>query len=83
MTTTKTEQRNQRQAALLALKRAIVEGDTSRYEHLVAAATAAGATDEEIDLMAHQAVQALLTGAEEPITSRELAYPRRGFTEED
>ena len=64
----------ERNAALHALKIAIVEGATWRYERLVAVAVKAGATDDDIDTVAHQALQALLAGAEQPMTARELAY---------
>lgn len=76
--TSKSEKRADRLSALEALKRAIIAGAAWRYDQLVAAALASGATDEEIDLMAHQAIQALLTGAEEPLTSRDLNHPRHG-----
>jgi len=64
--------------ALQALKNAIVEGATWRYEHLVAVALKAGVTDEEIDTVAHEALRALLAGAEQPLTSRELAHCWQG-----
>ena len=77
MNETRTDRHTERWNALQALKRAIVEGATRRYEGLVAAALASGATDEEIDLVAHQAIQALLTGAEEPLTPRDLLHSSR------
>jgi hypothetical protein len=69
-----TNHRNEKTDALRALKAAVVEGATWRYEHLVAVALKAGVTDEEIDTMAYEALQALLAGAEQPLTSRELAH---------
>ena len=59
--------------ALQALRVAVIEGAAWRYEHLLDLALKAGATDEEIDIVAHEALQALLTGAELPLTARELA----------
>ena len=59
--------------ALLALKGAILEGATWRYEQLVTLAVKAGATDEQIDLVAHEAIEALFARAEQPITPRNLA----------
>lgn len=61
-------------AALLALKSAILEGSTWRYEQLVTVAVKAGATDEQIDLVAHEAIEALFARAEQPITPRNLAH---------
>lgn len=66
----------EREHHLQALKVAIVHGATSRYDRLVADATAAGATDDEIDAVASEAIQSLLTGAEQPVTTRDLAYSR-------
>ena len=59
--------------ALHALKEAILEGATWRYEKLVALASSAGATDEQIDLIAHEAIEVLFARAERPVTSRNLA----------
>jgi hypothetical protein len=67
-----------RTAALTALRRAIVDGSMWHYDDLVAAAHAAGVTDEEMDLLAHDAVRSLLAGAEEPLTQRDLAPTGRG-----
>lgn len=64
----KNNRHTERQAALEAIRRAVIEGLTWRYDELVQRAVTAGATEEEIDLIAHQAVQALLRGAEEPLT---------------
>ncbi len=64
----------QRRDILQALKLAIVEGATWRYEDLIALAERAGVTDEEIDSVAHEALQALLDGAELPLTARQLAH---------
>jgi len=60
--------------ALLALKGAILEGATWRYEQLVSMAVKAGASDEQIDLAAHEAIEALFARAEQPITPRNLAH---------
>jgi hypothetical protein len=65
---------NARRDILRSLKTAIVEGASWRYEHLVALAQQAGVTDEEIDIVAHEALQALLSGAEIPLTPRQLAH---------
>lgn len=65
---------HERASILQALKQAVVEGATWRYDHLVASAAAAGASDEEIDDVASEAIQMLLTGAELPLTARELAH---------
>ena len=73
MKETNTSPKNQLDTALRALKIAIVEGTSWRYEHLVTAAVQVGATDEDIDAVAQQALQALLAGAEQPLTARELA----------
>jgi hypothetical protein len=70
----KNKTNHERAHILRALKLAVVEGATWRYDHLVARATAAGATDEEIDAVAADAIQTLLTGAEQPLTARELAH---------
>ncbi len=59
--------------ALHALKEAILKGATWQYEKLVALASNAGATDEQIDLIAHEAIEALFARAERPITPRNLA----------
>jgi hypothetical protein len=58
--------------ALHALKEAILQGATSRYEKLVALALQAGATDEQIDLVAHEAIEVLFARAEQPITPSNL-----------
>ena len=58
--------------ALRALKQAIMDGSTWRYEQLVTTAVQAGASDEQIDLVAHEAVEALFAQAERPITPRNL-----------
>ena len=63
---------------LRELQRAIVAGTTWRYEQLIALAGSAGATDEEIDLAATAAVRDLLSGAEQPVTGRELVQARGG-----
>jgi hypothetical protein len=59
--------------ALRALKQAILEGTTWRYEQLVNTAVRAGASDEQIDLVAHEAIEALFAQAERPVTLRNLA----------
>ena len=60
--------------ALHALKTAILEGATWRYEQLVSVAVKAGATDEQIDLVAHEAIEAMFARAEQPITPRNLTH---------
>jgi len=62
--------------ALHALKDAILKGATWQYEKLVVVAVNAGATDEQIDLIAHEAIEALFARAEQPITPRNLAQLR-------
>ena len=59
--------------ALQALKAAVFEGMVWRYEHVVAQAVAAGATEDEIDTVAHEAIQDLLALAEQPVTVRSLS----------
>ena len=61
----------ERGRALLALKLAVLEGIVWRYEYLLAQAVAAGATEQDIDTTAHEAVQELLVLAEQPLTMRE------------
>ena len=68
----KTKSDNERASVLRDLQRAIVAGATWRYERLIALAIAAGVTDDEIDLVATAAVRDLLSGAEQPVTGREL-----------
>ena len=58
--------------ALHALREAILEGATWRYEKLVTVAVNAGATDEQIDLVAHEAIEVLFARAERPITPGNL-----------
>jgi len=60
--------------ALHALKEAILQGTTWQYEKLVAIAVNAGATDEQIDFVAHEAIETLFARAEQPITPRNLAH---------
>ena len=69
----KRNQAPQLSLALHALKEAILKGATWQYEKLVALASNAGATDEQIDLIAHEAIEVLFTRAERPITPRNLA----------
>ena len=72
MKTAKCNPPTQLSLALHALKEAILEGATWRYEKLVAVAVHAGATDEQIDLVAHEAIEAQFARAERPITPRNL-----------
>ena len=60
--------------ALLALKEAIFKGATWQYESLVAVAVNAGATDEQIDHTAQEAIEALFTQAERPVTAQRLIH---------
>lgn len=59
--------------ALRALKQAILEGATWRYEQLVTTAMQTGASDEQIDQVMQEAFEALFAQAERPITQRDLA----------
>lgn len=76
MKTAKCTQPTQLSLALHALKEAILQGTTWQYENLVAIALRAGATDEQIDLIAHEAIETLFARAEQPITPRNLAQLR-------
>lgn len=67
-------QSHQLHKALNALKAAILEGANWRYEHLVNMAVDAGATDDDIDTAAHDAIQTLFAQAEQPVTPRQLAH---------
>ena len=58
--------------ALRALRQAIFEGATWRYEQLVTTALQAGASDEQVDLVAQEAIELLFATAERPITQRDL-----------
>ena len=78
MRTAKNAPSADRRRALRELKLAVVEGATWRYERLVAEALAAGATDENIDTVAHEALEALLLGAEIPLTALQLAHEHSG-----
>jgi hypothetical protein len=62
------------QRALKSLKCAIIEGTSHQYPQLIDQAVTAGATDEDIDRTAHEAMEALFESAEQPVTARELAY---------
>lgn len=70
----RSNRRQGRQGALDALRVAILDGATSDYERLVNQAQRAGVTEEELDLMIHDALETLFLGAEQPVTSRELAH---------
>ena len=63
----------ERESVLRDLQRAIIAGASWQYDRLIALATAAGVTAEEIDIVATEAVRSLLTGAEQPLTGRKLA----------
>ncbi|MEI8063556.1 MAG: hypothetical protein WCH84_05780 [Verrucomicrobiota bacterium] len=76
MKSAKTKSDTERANVLRELRRAIVAGATWRYDQLIALAGAAGVTDDEIDLAATAAVRDLLSGAEHPVTGRELTQPR-------
>jgi hypothetical protein len=73
MKTVKAHRPSSLSQALGSLKQAILAGTTWRYEQLVAAAVQAGASDEQIDLVAHEAIEALFAQAEKPVTPRNLA----------
>ena len=68
----------ERAGVLRELQRAIVAGAAWRYEQLITLAGVAGVTDDEIDLAATAAVRDLLSGAEQPVTGRELDQARSG-----
>jgi hypothetical protein len=72
MKTARRSQPPQLSLALRALKEAILKGATWQYEKLVTLAVNAGATDEQIDLTAHEAIETLFARAERPITPRSL-----------
>jgi hypothetical protein len=74
MKATKSNLYIERTQALRALKNAIVEGAAWHYEHLVKVALELGATEEQVDTVAHDALCALLAGAEEPLNARSLAH---------
>lgn len=74
MKTAKPNRQSERCKALQALKRAILEGATPHYGHLIAEAVRTGASDEEIDLIAHEAVQELFACAEQLVTPRVLDH---------
>lgn len=74
MKAAKANRNSERSKALHALKHAILEGATAHYEHLVAAAVQAGVTDEEIDGIVHEALEALFASAEQPVTPRLLDH---------
>ena len=76
MKTAKCQQPTPLALALHALKEGIMEGATWQYEKLVTVAVKAGATDEQIDLIAHEAIEVLFARAEQPITPRNLAQFR-------
>ncbi len=60
--------------AMNALKAAILAGATYEYERLVTAAVTAGVSEDEIDLLIHDALQSLFACAELPVGPREMAY---------
>jgi hypothetical protein len=74
MRTSKANPSTDRRSAVRALKQAVVEGATWRFDHLVAQAVGAGVTDDEIAKAAHEALEALLSGAERPLTAQQLAH---------
>ena len=70
----KTNRSAERLHALNALRSAIVEGATWRYERLVDLAVAAGATDTDIDDVVHEALHALFSRAEQSLMPRQLSH---------
>jgi len=72
MKANKTNGHNLRRLALASLKTAILEGTTWRYENLITAAVQSGATDEDIDRIAYEAMHELFASAERPVTTRQL-----------
>jgi len=63
-----------REHASEALKAAILEGATHEYQRLVDRALAAGISEDELDVLIHDALELLFLSAEQPVTNRELAY---------
>ncbi|MEI8314465.1 MAG: hypothetical protein WCG79_03340 [Verrucomicrobiota bacterium] len=76
MKVAKTKSDTERASVLRELRRAIMAGTTWRYEQLIALAGTAGVTDDEIDIIATAAVRDLLSGAEQPVTGRDLTHAR-------
>jgi hypothetical protein len=72
MKTARCSQPTQLSLALHSLKEAILKGATWQYEKLVTLAVNAGATDDQIDLVAHEAIETLFARAERPVTPRNL-----------
>ena len=70
----KTNGHNLRRLALASLKVAILDGATWRYENLIAAAVKSGATDEDIDKVAYEAMHELFASAERPLTTRQIDH---------
>ena len=64
----------ERESASQALTAAILEGATHEYQRLVDRALAAGISEDELDLLIHNAIEILFLSAEQPVTQRELAY---------
>ena len=54
--------------AIQALKTAIVEGATFDYERLINAAIRAGVSDQELDVVIHDALEMLFYSEEHPVT---------------
>ena len=73
MKTPRTKISAERASVLQELQHAILAGATWQYARLLALAAAVGVTDEEIDVVATDAVRALLSNAEQPLTNREVA----------
>ena len=73
MTAPRTLRRTQREQALQALEAAILEGATPQYERLVNVALAIGVSEDELDLLIHNALELMFLSAEQPVTNRELA----------
>jgi 6,7-dimethyl-8-ribityllumazine synthase len=72
MRATKIDIKTRRHDALVALKQAVIEGATWRYEHLVSAAREAGVTDQQLDTAIHEALRILFESAERTFTARQL-----------
>lgn len=81
MTTPRTLRRIQREHALQALEAAILEGATPQYERLVDAAFAVGVSEDELDLLIHDALELMFLSAEQPVTNRQLAWFSPGTLE--
>lgn len=63
----------QQENAVRALRVAILDGATHDYERLVNRALESGVGEDALDLLIHDALEALFVSAEQPVTQRDLA----------